>query len=374
MNPILIVLLITLWLFVLRALGKAELHAWRFLWGSVGLFVILMLTVQPVLVQPLARCVSALAGVVGNIGSGYVQLVVDQINLKSNRDNEEIITDILGTLDASSNKYWTFSRDQAMLFVKDVLETNKYKGFTTATYYVSDSAREFLDTLKQDRVTHSQIEVDEKEYIASGVTFSYQGGTYRLCLLTNRSVLLDNNNFLGAKVNLLTTVALTLLLLMMLPVIFARRIRLLMVKEEEQEESIWALNGRVEQLNKRLSEKDLHDTRYNLWRGDAIVDFMEKLEERGARPVSVVEVCCADIEARETFLQSARYSLDKQVLRFELGEHDLLLVFVQVEEDTVVLSLLPLMGRGTSMGRRYTTDPNTGLNAATVRRKFELKG
>lgn len=89
---------------------------------------------------------------------GYVQLVVDQINLKSNRDNEEIITDILGTLDASSNKYWTFSRDQAMLFVKDVLETNKYKGFTTATYYVSDSAREFLETLKQDRVPHSQIE------------------------------------------------------------------------------------------------------------------------------------------------------------------------------------------------------------------------
>lgn len=71
MNPILIVLLITLWLFVLRALRKAELHAWRFLWGSVGLFVILMLTVQPVLVQPLARCVSALAGVVGNIGNTF---------------------------------------------------------------------------------------------------------------------------------------------------------------------------------------------------------------------------------------------------------------------------------------------------------------
>ena len=74
----------------------------------------------------------------------YVQLVLDQINIKSNRDNEEIITEILGSLDASSNKYWTFSKNEAMVFVKDVLETNKYQGFTTATYYVSESAKAFL--------------------------------------------------------------------------------------------------------------------------------------------------------------------------------------------------------------------------------------
>lgn len=71
MNPVLVVLIIAVWLFVLRALRKAELHAWRFLWGSMGLFVILMITVQPVLTQPLARSVSALAGIVGNIGNTF---------------------------------------------------------------------------------------------------------------------------------------------------------------------------------------------------------------------------------------------------------------------------------------------------------------
>ncbi len=32
----------------------------------------------------------------------YVQLVLDQINLKSNRDDEQIINDILGTMNSSS--------------------------------------------------------------------------------------------------------------------------------------------------------------------------------------------------------------------------------------------------------------------------------
>ena len=70
----------------------------------------------------------------------YVQLVLDQINLKDNRNDEQIIKEILETMDASSNHYWTFSKDQSMLFVKDITETNKYKGVTASTYYMSDSA------------------------------------------------------------------------------------------------------------------------------------------------------------------------------------------------------------------------------------------
>ena len=52
----------------------------------------------------------------------YVQLVLDQINLKDNRNDEQIIKEILETMDASSNHYWTFSKDQSMLFVKDNLQ------------------------------------------------------------------------------------------------------------------------------------------------------------------------------------------------------------------------------------------------------------
>lgn len=104
-----------------------------------------------------------------------VQLVLDQINLKDNRDDEQIIKDILGAMDASSNRYWTFSKDQSMLFVKDVTETNKYKGVNTATYYISDSAKEFLNNLSVNNVIHSYIEINDNRYIASGVMFEYKG-------------------------------------------------------------------------------------------------------------------------------------------------------------------------------------------------------
>ena len=51
---------------------------------------------------------------------GYVQLVLDQINLIENDTDEALVNDILATLDASSNKYWTLSHDDALVFIKDV--------------------------------------------------------------------------------------------------------------------------------------------------------------------------------------------------------------------------------------------------------------
>lgn len=51
---------------------------------------------------------------------GYVQLVLDQINLIENDTDEALVNDILATFDASSNKYWTLSHDDALVFIKDV--------------------------------------------------------------------------------------------------------------------------------------------------------------------------------------------------------------------------------------------------------------
>ena len=48
----------------------------------------------------------------------YVQLVLDQINVLDDRSDEEIVTKILGSLDASSRKYWTLTKNKALLFVK----------------------------------------------------------------------------------------------------------------------------------------------------------------------------------------------------------------------------------------------------------------
>lgn len=55
------------WLFILKALKRAELRFWHFLWGALGLFVLGMVFARPVLTTPMAQCVGALAGIVGSL-------------------------------------------------------------------------------------------------------------------------------------------------------------------------------------------------------------------------------------------------------------------------------------------------------------------
>lgn len=56
---------IAAWLYILHALKRADLHFWRFLVGSIGLFIILMFYVRPWATQPLAQAVAAVAGLPG---------------------------------------------------------------------------------------------------------------------------------------------------------------------------------------------------------------------------------------------------------------------------------------------------------------------
>lgn len=268
----------------------------------------------------------------------YVQLVVDQIHLKENRSDEEIITDILGTMDSSADKYWTFSSDQAMLFVKDVAETNKYKGFTTATYYASDSAKEFLDSLKPGQVTHADIKMDDKTYIASGCSFEYGEQTYRLCLLTNRSVLLDNNRFLGAKTELVTLVAVLLLLLMLIPLLLSQRIEKLQKKLEETAKEAAVLSRGLTKMNQRLSERELYDTRDRVWSGSLLEDFIERLKERNAAPLVLITMKCADERTKRKLLKRASVLLDRTVLRFAMGKNDIAFLFVQCSAHNAILA------------------------------------
>ena len=108
----------------------------------------------------------------------YVQLVLDQINLLEDRSDEEIVQNILGSLDTSGRKYWTLTKDQALLFVKDITETNRYKGLTTETFFTSDSAAHFLKKLAVNRVVHQMITLDGDRYVASGVIFEYNGAQF----------------------------------------------------------------------------------------------------------------------------------------------------------------------------------------------------
>ena len=63
---------IALWIWLLRVLRKAGLRFWRYLLGSCGIFILLMILVRPWLVLQLARLIAAIAGIFGKV-SGFYQ-------------------------------------------------------------------------------------------------------------------------------------------------------------------------------------------------------------------------------------------------------------------------------------------------------------
>ena len=67
MTPIFALIIVVVWLYVLRVTRKSELPAWRFIWGSCGLFVLMMVFVRPYCMQPLAQFVAVIAGGFGKL-------------------------------------------------------------------------------------------------------------------------------------------------------------------------------------------------------------------------------------------------------------------------------------------------------------------
>lgn len=286
----------------------------------------------------------------------YVQLVLDQINLKDNRDDEEIINEILSTLDTSSNKYWTFSKDRSMLFVKDVIETNRYKGITTVSYYNSDSAKEFLESLRTDRVIHKNITINNKDYVASGVAFSYNNDEYRLCLLTNKNVILNNNRFMTARIEMIILIGFIMIMLLVVSMLFARKLETVSKSADEKDASIRQLQSTVGHLNELLSQKEHYDTRYQLWSIDVLKEFLGKLKMKNVRMAVAAKIDCYNEQFRNDFLDRACVVLDKKVLRFVLGDTNILLVYVQCSEDMARNSLGALLNSGVRLDGIETLD------------------
>lgn len=55
------------WWYLLRVTDRAKLDFWHFVLGSAGLFIFLIVLVQPVLTKPLARLVAAVGGLFGSL-------------------------------------------------------------------------------------------------------------------------------------------------------------------------------------------------------------------------------------------------------------------------------------------------------------------
>lgn len=67
MKYLICIILIALWLYLLNLLKRSELHFWRFIAGSFGLFIFLMVLIRPVLTQPLAKAVASISGLAGSL-------------------------------------------------------------------------------------------------------------------------------------------------------------------------------------------------------------------------------------------------------------------------------------------------------------------
>ena len=263
----------------------------------------------------------------------YVQLVLDQINAQKDVADEEIISNILGSLDTSNRKYWTLTKDQALLFVKNVMETNRYKGFTTATYFVSDSAKEFLDGLTKDRVTHRMIDMKGEQYVASGVIFSYRGSEYKICLLTSQSAITDQNDFLSAQISMYIYVILLLVALLLVTMILTKVVYGEQAKSRKQQEKIRLQNEKISELGEKIRLVDAYHSRFNVYNKSLLYTFLEKLAQRKVYPVTLIQLRFLDVRKRDAFLDKGRLMLDEKVVRFQSGENDLILLMVQYQED-----------------------------------------
>lgn len=258
---------------------------------------------------------------------GYVQLVLDQINLRDNRTDSEIISNILETLDASSSRYWTFSKGENVLFVKNTLETRRYQSVSADSYYASQESEEFMNSLRKDRVTHAILTIGGENYVASGVVFTYGGSDYRLCLLTDESVLMDNNIFLGAKVQLLMFIGGLLLALFLLAVMAAGRRNLLVQRNGELEEQCGTLNRSVENLNEKLTLQDIFNARGMVFPISLLAEFDGRLrKEEEAWPVSVIVWHYGIPENRKVFLGDAFRLLGKKELLFDAQDKGALVI------------------------------------------------
>ncbi len=62
----------SIWMFTLTVLYRAKLKFWKFLWGSVGLFIFLMIWLEPFLTIYLSRFVTLVTGFLGELTNMYV--------------------------------------------------------------------------------------------------------------------------------------------------------------------------------------------------------------------------------------------------------------------------------------------------------------
>lgn len=269
----------------------------------------------------------------------YVQLVLDQINVQKKNTEQQMIQDIIGTLDSGKNQYWTLSDKDTLLFVKNITESNHYRGVSSETFYVTKTANAFFESLSLNRVTHKVIQIEDDVYVASGVAFIFQGSQYKICLLSDETVILDNNKLLSARV------VLGIYLLCLLTLMFVMFL-VTSTKVVKKEDEIFYLKNRELELHKmmfelqeKLKETNAYSTRWNLYSYRLMDAFVEKLGKRNPERCTFVKLEFNNEKERKDFLMNAQLVLDDKMIRFATDSLDIYLIMMGLDDRTSRVAL-----------------------------------
>ena len=291
----------------------------------------------------------------------YVQLAVDQINREADRTDEDIVENVLGSISGSSSQYWTLSKKNSLIFVKDVTDSSRYRGFSSKTYYRTHSAEAFIAGLSRGRVDHAIIDIDGREFIASGSKFSYNGHTYRLCLLTGKHVVIDQNAYLAARVNLGVTIGAVLVIFVGACIGMSLRNDAIARRLRTAEAEALGLRHTVEDLNRQIMGRKRFDTARSLFALGEAPTFFGRLAAAEKYPANCVSLRFDSVSALDAFVDRARGVLDESVVRFARGSQ-LLLVFVGADPKTAEYAL-SLLGE---KAMPAAADDNSGLEVEGV--------
>lgn len=304
----------------------------------------------------------------------YVQLVLDQINVLPEKTDEEIIENILGSLDTSNRKYWALAKEQTLLFVKDVMETNRYKGFTTPTLFESESAGQFMESLQLNHVTHKIINMEEDMYVASGVVFEYCGSQYKICLLTNETVILDNNDFLSSQISFAIYMGLLLVLILLVSMIAIAGINGRDARLARLQNKAVRLNEELHEIEQELEAMDSYHSRWSLYSRNMMDVFVRRLEKREIRPVVFWEISFADRNQKKQFLEMAQVWLDERILRFRGEEHKIYLMFVQYQPKEAEQAMDNMKQTGFDCGKKISCQQKNQKLWDVYQELFERSG
>ena len=63
----LVIISIVVWIYMLSVFRRGRLDFFEYIWGSVGIFVFMMILIQPIVTRPLTQLVTSASGVIGKL-------------------------------------------------------------------------------------------------------------------------------------------------------------------------------------------------------------------------------------------------------------------------------------------------------------------